>query len=90
MDNETDSGVSALTESQSPLPGVAAVASGSASGMRCEGWEGPCESMNAKRRRQNTRYVDDEQNWVTLCDECMKVNHAYWDDMWADYYSNCM
>jgi hypothetical protein len=58
--------------------------------VQCHGWEGPCESMNAKRRCQNTRYVDEEQNRVTLCDDCMKLNHAYWDDMWADYYSNCM
>lgn len=59
-------------------------------GVPCEGWEGPCESMNAKRRPQNTRYCDEERNWVTLCDDCMKLNRAYWADMWADYYSNCM
>ena len=58
--------------------------------VRCHGWEGPCESMDAKRRRQNTRYEDDAQNWVTLCDDCMEANDAYWDDMWADYYSGCM
>ena len=46
--------------------------------------------MNAKRRGQNTRYVDEERNYVTLCDDCMKLNHEYWKEMWADYYSNCM
>ena len=59
-------------------------------GVRCHGWDGPCDSMDAKRRRQNTRYEDDAQNWVTLCDDCMKTNDAYWADMWANYYSGCM
>ena len=70
--------------------GSGAVDAGSVSGMRCGGWEGPCDSVNAKRRRQNTQYVDDAQNWVTLCDKCMELNNEYWKDMWADYYSNCM
>lgn len=70
--------------------GRCAVDAGSVSGIRCEGWEGPCDSINAKRRRQNTRYVDEERNYVTLCDDCMKLNHEYWEEMWADYYSNCM
>jgi len=60
------------------------------SGLQCHGWEGPCDSKDAIHRRQNTRYSDDTQNWVTLCDDCMKTNHAYWADMWSDFYSNCM
>jgi hypothetical protein len=59
-------------------------------GLKCEGWEGPCDSMNAKRRRQNTQYCDDEMNWVVLCDECMKWNDQYWKDMWSDYYSDVL
>jgi len=41
-------------------------------GIRCQGWEGPCESNNATRQRQNTAYCDDSENWVTLCPECMR------------------
>ncbi len=58
--------------------------------MKCEGWEGPCDSNDAYRRPQNTRYVDEERNWVILCDECMKANRAHWDEMWSDYYAGCM
>jgi hypothetical protein len=49
-----------------------------------------CERTDAVRQRQNTAYVDDEYNWVTLCPECMKENREYWDERWADYYSGCM
>ncbi len=57
-------------------------------GIQCHGFEGPCESKNATRRRQNTAYVDDERNWATLCDECAMANAAYWKGMWDDYYSD--
>ena len=58
--------------------------------MQCEGWDGPCERQDAQRQRQNTRYAEDEQNWVTLCPDCMKANVAYWADMWSDYYGGCL
>jgi len=35
--------------------------------LKCDGWEGPCDRHDAVRQRQNTAYVDDKQNWVTLC-----------------------
>ena len=60
------------------------------SGIPCHGWEGPCDSLDAIHRRQNTQYCDDTRNWATLCDECQKSSNAYWADMWADYYANCM
>lgn len=49
-----------------------------------------CNSEEAVRYRQRTQYVDEESNWVTLCDKCREENDAYWDDMWADYYSDCL
>lgn len=58
--------------------------------LQCRGWDGPCERTDAIRQRQNTAYVDDESNWVTLCPECMKSNDAYWKDMWAEYYAGCI
>lgn len=55
-------------------------------GIQCEGWDGPCESKNATCQRQNTQYVDDQYNWVTLCPQCMEANDEYWADMWKVYY----
>ena len=57
--------------------------------MKCTGMGSPCE-REGKRRRQNTRYVDDERNWVVMCDECFDENERYWRDMWSDYYAGCM
>lgn len=45
---------------------------------------------SVRRRRQRTSYVDDEKNWVTLCDACAEENDSYWRDMWAEYYADCM
>jgi hypothetical protein len=56
--------------------------------LRCTGWDGPCDSYEATRRRQNTQYEDEERNWVTLCDRCMEANHDHWADLWSSYYYN--
>ena len=61
-----------------------------ASEFQCEGWSGSCESKQAKRRRQNTQYVDDKQNWVTLCDDCFKECEEHWRAMWDEYYRGVM
>jgi len=55
----------------------------------CQGADSPCFKYG-KKRRQNTRYVDDSRNWVVLCDKCAAINAEYWADMWADYYSEVM
>lgn len=52
----------------------------------CQGTDGPCDRP-AKRRRQDTAYVDDEMNWVVMCDECAKHNEEHWKSMWAEYYA---
>jgi len=57
-------------------------------GVECHGWEGPCLSNNATRQRQNTRYENDEDNYVTLCPDCMKANQDHWDYMWREYYAS--
>jgi len=57
--------------------------------MKCTGWDSPCESENATRRRTNTQYVDEERNFATLCDSCWIKCKKYWSDMWADYYRDC-
>jgi protein-arginine kinase activator protein McsA len=43
-----------------------------------------------QHRRQRTQYVNDESNWVYLCESCTKVNNEYWNDRWADYYSDVL
>jgi len=48
-----------------------------------------CE-LEGTRYRQNTAYVDEELNWVTLCPEHTEENDKYWSDMWSMYYSGCM
>lgn len=56
-------------------------------GIQCHGVDGPCPSLNARRQRQNTAYVDDEHNWIVMCPECAEANAEYWEDMWRDYYA---
>lgn len=58
--------------------------------MKCTGFFSQCDSEDATRRRQNTAYVNDESNWVELCDECFKECEEYWAGMWADYYRDCL
>ena len=58
--------------------------------MKCKGWEGPCERHDATRHRQNTRYVEDDRNWVILCPKCMEENEKYWKQMWLDYHYDCL
>ncbi len=46
-----------------------------------------CGCSGAKRRRQNTAYVNKESNYATLCDSCQKEADAYWEERWQEYYS---
>ena len=55
----------------------------------CHGFDAPCSHIG-KIRRQNTQYVDDERNWVFLCNECNKRNEEYWADMWREYYASVL
>ena len=43
----------------------------------CRGFDDICFNIG-KKRRQRTSYVDDELNWVFLCDDCMEFNNKYW------------
>lgn len=58
--------------------------------LQCEGWGGSCDRKDAWREHMNTRYVDEESNYATLCPDCWKECGEHWKEMWADYYSNCM
>ena len=56
---------------------------------KCIGFEESCQNIGTFRR-QNTAYVNDDLNWMYLCDDCQKVASEYWKRMWDDYYRNCM
>lgn len=47
-----------------------------------------CRKRGAERYRQRTSYTREEANWKTLCPECRAENDAYWDERWAEYYSD--
>jgi hypothetical protein len=49
-----------------------------------------CEREDAVRYRQNTKFVDEERNWVTLCPLHEEENDEYWTDMWSQYYQGCL
>ena len=57
--------------------------------MECQGGCGKNDDT-VQRRRQRTQYVDDKENFKALCPECQKNEDEYWDEMWKDYYANCM
>jgi len=52
----------------------------------------PCCGREAEvtTERQRTHYEDDSLNWFTGCKACKEENDDYWDDMWAEYYSDLM
>jgi len=47
-----------------------------------------CEG-SIERRRQYTRYVEEESNFVVCCEKHFKEIQAYWIERWAEYYSDC-
>ena len=42
---------------------------------------------NIARRRLNTAYADDEQNWLVSCLNCFEQEVEMYEEMWADYWS---
>ena len=51
----------------------------------CQGHNYPCKNPG-KRRRQNTQYEKEEDNWVFMCEECFDFRQEEWEEMWRDYY----
>ena len=39
------------------------------------------------KRRRNSSYANDEENWLVSCEECFKDDTHCLDEMWEDYYS---
>lgn len=47
-----------------------------------------CGALQAKRRRQNTAYVIDEQNFDTLCPPCQQEADEYWEERWRELHAD--
>ena len=43
-----------------------------------------------EKRRLNTLYVEEERNFMTSCRKCYDRAYAEYQELWDDYYSNCM
>lgn len=54
---------------------------------KCEGFEGPCENMNAERYHMNTQYNNEEMNYATHCPSCKEDSELRWKDMWDEVRS---
>lgn len=49
---------------------------------RCE----RCQRFGAETYHQQTRYVNYDENIVTLCPCCKQENDEYWADRWSEIY----
>jgi hypothetical protein len=58
--------------------------------MKCEGFLHSCDRDDAVRYHMHTAYVDEEQNYASLCPDCQQDSEEYWQDMWDDLNSDIM
>jgi|694.fasta_scaffold01261_37 hypothetical protein len=49
-----------------------------------------CGRFGALTYHQRTQYENPAENIVTLCPACKERNDEYWDERWADYYSDIL
>jgi hypothetical protein len=42
------------------------------------------ESETVAKRRRNTMFVDEEQNYIESCLECFETDDHYWQERWDD------
>lgn len=47
-------------------------------------------SKHIGRRRTNTKYKDDNSNWLISCRPCFEKAEEYWAERWADYYNGLL
>lgn len=45
---------------------------------------------NIKTVRRNSQYHDPRNNWITGCWECRENDFEYFNDLWNQYYSDCL
>lgn len=48
------------------------------------------QSSKVERYHQNTAYINEESNWITLCPPCRKENDEYWTERWDEYYGSLL
>ncbi len=48
------------------------------------------EQETVERRRENTAYIDKEQNYIVCCLDCYDERQEMWKDMWEEYYASVM
>ena len=58
--------------------------------MKCDGFQGPCDSIDAVRFRMNTAYHNEESNFMNLCPYCQKECKEFWDAEWKELNSDIM
>lgn len=58
------------------------------------GYLGTCPNCARERiirkRRLNTAYTHDEDNWVECCSDCYQMMYEYYEERWEEYYSMCL
>jgi len=58
------------------------------------GWCGYCHRFHfpwsIKKRKLNTAYVDEEQNWIVSCKTVYEEAIEYYKERWDDYYSGLL
>jgi hypothetical protein len=47
-----------------------------------------CGRLGAVRRRMNTAFPDDANNFCIQCDACFELTEQFWDDMWEEHWTN--
>lgn len=55
----------------------------------CSADKASCKGV-IERRRQNTKYVNEEDNYKTLCEKHYEENEEHWADMWDDLLANVL
>jgi len=40
------------------------------------------------KRRRNTSYANDENNWQVSCEGCFEEDYARFQDLWDEYYGS--
>lgn len=54
---------------------------------KCQGFDAPCDRIDAKWHHNGTDYPNERDNWSYLCPECMEASDDFWAEQWRDYYS---
>lgn len=48
------------------------------------------KSKTVARRHMRTAYVNEADNYMESCMRCFLLSEKHWDEMWAEYYRDCL